>query len=129
MTRSRILAVAPILPIFVLALQYWGIQRSPDLPDMWSFWMLLATLVAAVVVFGSLPGRWWPAAGIGAAVATAGLNAIAIKLNIAWRVAGGVPENWLLELSAIVVVLAIPAALLAGAIAGIACAQRWFVRE
>ncbi|PQZ81717.1 MULTISPECIES: hypothetical protein [unclassified Brevundimonas] len=129
MTRSRILAVAPILPIFVLALQYWGIQRSPDLPDVWSFWMLLATLVAAVVFFGSLPSRWWAVAGIGAAAAMAGFNVIAIKLNIAWRVSGGVPENWLLELSAIVFVLLIPAALLAGTIACIACARRWFVGE
>ncbi|WP_336967288.1 hypothetical protein [Brevundimonas aurantiaca] len=64
-----------------------------------------------------------------AATVVFSFTVIGLKLNIAWKIANGVPENWLGELSAVTVLIAAPVALLAGGVAGTASALKWITRD
>jgi hypothetical protein len=129
MNRALVWALSPALPVFVLALQYWDLRRSPDLPDIWLVWLLLAISASATLFFGAFPKRLWWLAGPLAGVVVFGFLMFSMKLNVAWRVAGGVPEHWLLELSAVAAALAAPVALLVGAVSSLAAAKKWITRD
>lgn len=126
--QSAALLLAVILPLGLVFAQCVAISRSPDLPDTWLFWNLLAAVVSGALAFGALPRRFWVWAGLGAAIWVFLFSVAVMRLNIAWRVAGGVPEHWLLELSAANMVLAVPAAILAAALAAITSGRGWLAR-
>ncbi len=123
--RIIALLLAVILPPGLVFAQCVAISRSPDLPDVWLFWNLLAAIVSGALGFGIMARRLWVWAGLGAAIWVFTFSVAAMRLNIAWRVAGGVPEHWLLELSAANMVFAVPAAVIGAVLAATASGRAW----
>ena len=127
--RVAVWSLTPAPPIFLVALQYWAIPVRPEEAEAWWWWTAGAVVVATIVWFGAAPRRfWWLAALISAVAACVFLIALA-KLNIALRIAGGVPEVNLLELAAFFSVLAFPMAVVVGLIVGLLCSRRWIIRD
>ncbi len=114
------------VPLFVaLAYETFRITQSPELPDRDGHFGLLGAMASAVLLFGGWPQRSAVRAGIIAAVAVFAVG-VANARYVAWLYeAGGVPSHWLLELSAVFMVLAIPGGLIAGAVSATVCSKGW----
>ncbi len=127
---SRRFSVWWALVPLVLALVYQTLRitQSPDLPDMDGHLGLIGAMVSAVLLFGGWPRKHWIWAGVTAAVVVFA-SGVANARYVAWlHEAGGVPAHWLLELSAVFILLALPAGLIAGAASAGVCAKEWLRR-
>ncbi|MGV8928331.1 MAG: hypothetical protein ACOH1E_01140 [Brevundimonas sp.] len=108
-----------------MAYETLGIIQSPGLPDPFGHYGLLGAMVSAALMFGAWPQKAAVMAGTIAALAVFAAG-VANARYVAWLYeAGGVPSNWLLELSAAFMVLAVPGSLIAGAVSAVVCFKGW----
>ncbi|MBP8062602.1 MAG: hypothetical protein KAY29_01920 [Brevundimonas sp.] len=119
-------ALVPL--VAAMAYQTLRITLSPDLPDTDGHFGLIGAMISAVLLFGGWPRKHWIGAGFTASAVVLGLG-VANARYVAWlHEAGGVPAHWLLELSAVFIVLAVPAGLIAGATSALVCGKEWLRR-
>lgn len=119
-------ALAPLL--IALAYQTLRITQSPDLPDRDGHFGLIGAMISAVLLFGGWPRKHSVWAGIIAAVAVFAVGVVNARYAAWLHEAGGVPAHWLLELSAVFMVLAVPAGLVAGIASAVVCVKQWLRR-
>lgn len=114
------------IPLFLaLAYETFRITQSLELPDRDGHFGLLGAMASAALLFGGWPQKSAVRAGIIAAVAVFAVG-VANARYVAWLYeAGGVPSHWLLELSAVFIVLAVPGGLIAGVVSAAVCSKGW----
>ena len=114
------------VPVVVaLAYETFRITQSPGLPDRDGHFGLLGAMVSAALLFGGWPRERAVGAG---AIATVVVFAVGLAnaRYVAWlHEAGGVPSHWLLELSAVLMVLAVPGGLIAGVLSAVVSSKEW----
>lgn len=113
------------LPV-VLALVLSALSAFDEVGrDMAGLYQLLALPIAGTMAFGGWERRRWLVAGILATLAVAIGSIVNAWLTVQLLIRAGVPELWLLELSAVLMVLGVPVALLAGISSAVICNRSW----
>lgn len=114
---------APVPLIASLAFEAWSILQSPDLPDTAGHWGVIGAMVSAFLWFGRWPRKHWVWAGLGALVAVVLLGWANAQFVVHLHELGGVPPRWLLELNAVLMLLGLPAGLIAGVTSAYVCSK------
>lgn len=113
------------LPV-VLALVLSALSAFDEVGrDMAGVYQLLALPIAGIMAFGGWERRRWLVAGILSTFAVAIGSMVNAWLTVQLLIRAGVPELWLLELSAILMVLGVPVALTAGISSAVICNRGW----
>jgi hypothetical protein len=118
-------AVLPVVLAFALStLSAFSLAGQ----DMTGVYQLLALPIAGILAFGGWERPRWLLAGVLAMLAVAAGAAANAWLTVQLLILAGVPELWLLELSAVLPVLGVPVALVAGIATAVICNRGWFRR-
>ena len=129
MTVRRFSAVWTALPLALgLALSAFAASDVAT-RDMTGVYQLLALPLAGILLFGGWERRRWLLAGVLTMLGVAGGAMVNAWVTVQLLISAGVPELWLLETSAALIVLGAPVALVSGMVTAVICNRGWFRRR